>query len=212
MTTQTPSAQTAIRKAPVFRINTRDQMSALITVIVALVAILAGLLWRNGVEARTRSYAAPSGMTIEYPESWRLDATSADIGLIRVSDPLATEYLTTLEARWLPVAPDAGDEEALATAVNTLALNRGRDLSSFKMLDMQAGQTIKALPGAVMSFVFVYDPTSLFQEGIPAVVLGDDLLARKGERVYVFSLLAARENRDLAEQRFRAFVESARLP
>ncbi|MGQ9815103.1 MAG: hypothetical protein ACUVR3_08125 [Candidatus Roseilinea sp.] len=212
MTTQIPSAQTAIRKAPVFRINTRDQMSALLVVIVTLVAILAGLVWRNVVEARTKSYAAPSGVTIEYPEPWRLDATNADAGLVRVSDALATEYLTTFEVRWLPVTADAGDEEALATAVNTLALNRGRDLSSFKLLDVQAGQTIKTLPGATVSFVFVYDPTSLFQEGIPAVVLGDDLLVRKGERVYVFSLLAARENRDLAEQRFQAFVESARLP
>ncbi len=206
------TTQTTTRNAPVFRINTRDQMSALLTVIVALVAILAGLLWRNAVEARVKSYADPAGVTIEYPEAWRLDATSADTGFIRVSDSLATEYPTTFELRWLPVPADAGDEDALATAVNTLALNRGRDLSSFKLLDVQAGQTIKALPGATVSFVFVYDPTSLFQEGIPAVVLGDDLLARKGERVYVFSLLAARENRDLAEQRFRAFVESARLP
>ncbi len=212
MTTQTSSAQTATRNAPAFRINARDQMSALLAVIVTLVAILAGLLWRNVVEARTQPYADPSGVTIAYPESWRLDTTGAEAGLIRVSDPLATEYPTAFELRWLPAASDASDEEALATAVNTLALNRGRDLSSFKLLDVQTGQTIKGLPASTASFVFVHDPTSLFQQGIPAVVLGDDLLARKGERVYVFSLLAARENRDLAEQRFRAFVESVRLP
>ncbi len=212
MTTQTSSADTATRKAPVFRINTRDQMSALLTVIVALVAILAGLLWRNAVEARVKSYADPSGVTIAYPESWRLDATNADTGLIRVSDALAAEYPTAFELRWLPVAHDAEDADALATALNTLALNRGRELSAYKLLDTQTGQSVKGLPGAAASFVFVYDPTSLFQQGIPAVVLGEDLLARKGERVYVFSLLAARENRDLAEQRFQAFVESARLP
>lgn len=209
MTTQTPSTP---RSAPMFRINTRDRVSALLAVIVTLVAILAGLLWRNMVEARTRSYADPSGVTIEYPESWRLDATGADIGLIRVSDTLAPEYPTTFELRWLPVAADATDEDALATALNTLALNRGRDLSAFKLLDSQTGQTVKELPGAAASFVFVHDPAGMFQQGIPAVVLGDDLLARKGDRVYVFSLLAARGNRALAEQRFGAFVDSARLP
>lgn len=212
MTTQTSSAQTATRNAPVFRINARDQLSALLAVIVTLVAVLAGLLWRNGVEARTKSYSDPSGVTIEYPESWRLDATSADTGLIRVSDMLAPEYPTTFELRWLPVAADATDEDALPTALNTLALNRGRDLSAFKLLDTQTGQTVKSLPGAAVSFVFVHDPAGMFQQGIPAVVLGDDLLARKGDSVYVFSLLAARENRELAEQRFRAFVDSARLP
>lgn len=209
MTTQTPSTP---RSAPVFRITARDQVSALLAVIVTLVAILAGLLWRNTVEARTASYTAPSGAVVDYPESWRLDATGADIGLVRFSDTLAPEYPTTFELRWLPVAPDATDEDALATALNTLALNRGRDLSAFKLLDTQTGQTVKELPGAAASFVFVHDPAGMFQQGIPTVVLGDDLLARKGDRVYVFSLLAARENRALAEQKFRAFVDSARLP
>ena len=199
-------------KPPAFRINTRDQYSAYLAILVTLVAILAGLLWRNSVEARTKTHTDPSGVEIQYPDLWRLDATNAEAGVLRVSDTSATDYPTAFELRWIPVAADSKDEDALATAANTLALNRGRDLSSFKLFEVQAGQTVKGLPGATATYVFVYDPTSLFQEGIPAVVLGEDLLVRKGDRVYVFSLLATRENRDQAQAMFRAFVESARLP
>ncbi|MCS7059625.1 MAG: hypothetical protein RMN25_00530 [Anaerolineae bacterium] len=207
MITQAPSSQT-----PVFRINKRDQLSALLTLIVALIAILVGLMWRNVVESRTRSYTDPSGFSFQYPEQWRLDTTAADAGLIRVREPVGADYPATFEVRWLPVVPDATDQDALATALNTLALNRGRELSAYKLLDTQTDQLVKGLPGATAAFVFVDDPTGVFQQGIPAVVLGDDLLARKGDRVYVFSLLAARTNREQTEGLFRAFIESVRLP
>ena len=219
MTVNTPSASApapAASPAPQFRIDWRDRVSALLTIAVTLVALLLGLLLRNSVEARTRSYADASGVGIQYPAWWRLNTDEAAAGILSVRDADAPGYPTTFELRWLAVDPQAGDEEALAGAANTLALNRGRDLAAFQLYEVvvepDAAGMAHGLPGAEATYVFVDAGGGPFQERLPAVVLGQDVLLRKGGRAYVFSLLATEENRPDALSLFRAFVESAKLP
>lgn len=217
MTTTTAPANAnppapAAARAPQFRINQRDQLSALLTIIVTLIALLLGLLLRNSVEARTKAYADPSGVSIQYPDQWRLNTSEASAGLLVARDDSAPGYPATFEMRWLPADPQAADEEVLANAANTLALNRGRDLAAFQLFEIAGGENVKDLPGAKASYVFVDTSGGAFQERLPAVVLGEDLLARKGNRVYVFSMLATEADRPGILPLFRAFVESAKLP
>jgi hypothetical protein len=60
--------------------------------------------------------------------------------------------------------------------------------------------------------VFVNTSGNALQEDLPVVVLGDDILVRKGGTVYVFSLLSSEENRPQSMAMLRAFVDSAQLP
>lgn len=197
---------------PQFRINARDRLSALLTILVTLIALLAGSLLRNAVESRTKTYADPSGVAVTYPAAWRLDSSDAAGGVVRVTDAESTAYPTVFQVRWIAVDPAAKDDEVLAAVANTLALNRGQELTAFKMFDLTAGQVVKGLPGAISSFVFVDTSGDPFQEKLPTVVLGDDQLARKGNRVYVFSMLSTEGARTQHLPMFGAFVESAKLP
>jgi hypothetical protein len=170
------------------------------------------LLLRNSVEARTKAYTDTSGVGIQYPEGWRLNTSQAAAGVLVVRDDNALGYPATFEARWLPADLQTADEEALANAANTLALNRGRDLAAFQLFEVAGGETVKGLPGARASYVFVDTSGGAFEERLPAVVLGEDVLARKGNRVYVFSMLATEDDQTGVQPLFRAFVESAQLP
>jgi hypothetical protein len=190
----------------------RGQRSALLALLIAIGAVIAGLLWRDVAESRTSSYVDPDGLSIQYPERWRINTTNADIGIVRVSDPLAPGYSTAFEVRRLPVSADATDEDALANAANTIALNRAQDLIAYKLLTLESGQTIRGFAAARATFAFIHDPAGPFQESLPVVVLGEDVMLRKGNQVFVLSLFAGQESYLRAQERFRAFVESVTLP
>jgi RsiW-degrading membrane proteinase PrsW (M82 family) len=190
----------------------RAWRSALLTLLVAAGAVIAGLLWRDGVESRTRSYTDPSGLIIQYPARWQISIANADLGIIQFSDLLELGYPTTFEVRQLPVSVDATDGEALTTAANTLALNRARDLTAYRLLELESEQVLRGLAAARATFAFVHTPANPFQDSLPVIVLGEDIMMRKGDRVFVFSLFAAKENYPRAQERFRAFVEAAQLP
>ena len=206
-TATTPSAST-----PRFRINGHDRVSLILTVALTVVALIAGLVLRNTVESRTKTYKSPFGVVIQYPDSWRLNTTDAASGFVHAHESNAQSFPTALELRSITVDPAAKDEDALALAASQVALNRGLDLTAFKVFDVSTGHTFKGLPGATASFVYVSDQNNPLQEGLPMVVLGDDSLVRKGGTVYVFSVLSTEENHAQALAQLKAFVDSAQLP
>jgi hypothetical protein len=201
-------------KSPTFRVNKKDRLSTLLTIAVTVVALMVGLLLRNGVESRTKAFQTSEGISVQYPAAWRLSsAESTPSGVIvQARDVNAQDFPTTLELRTVAVEPTATDEDALGLAAGQVALNRAQNLADFKMFDILTGQTVKGLPGATTSFVFVNTSGNALQEDLPVVVLGDDILVRKGGTVYVFSLLSSEENRPQSMAMLRAFVDSAQLP
>jgi hypothetical protein len=210
MTSTTPTLPAA---APTqrFRVNQRDRISLILTLLVTVIALGAGLALRGAIESYTKGYKTPTGVFIEYPDTWQL-STSDDAGVIRVRDSAAQNFATTLELRTVSVEASTKDDEALSLAANQVALNRGQAESNFKLFDLSTGQTLKGLPAATSSFVFVSDTSSALQESLPVVVLGKDTLVRKGGTVYVFSVLSSEVNDAQATAQLKSFVDSAQLP
>ena len=56
-------------------------------------------------------------------------------------------------------------------------------------------------------FVYVNTPSNALQGNIPSVMLGEDWLVLKGDKVYVFTLHSTQANRDTALPLFEKFVE-----
>ncbi len=198
--------------APRFRINYHDRISLILTLVVTAVALLAGLALRGAVESRMKLYRMPTGLTLQYPDTWRLNTADAANGIVSMQDSAAQRFATTLELGILKVDASARDGEALAFAANQLALNRGRDLTAFKVFGITPGQMVKGLPGASSSFVYVSDTGDVLQDALPVVVLGDDVLVRQGGTVYVFTALSTEDNHALASSQLKTFVDSAQLP
>ena len=191
--------------------NTNSLMA---TILVTVVAVLIGLLYRDGVEARVKPYTDASGVTINYPAWWTLNTKDAAAGHLSARDTEAGNFATLLELQSIGVDPKANDDAAIAQAYAQLSVNRGQDLGSLKVFDLATGPEhgVKGLPGGEGSYVFVSRPGTFLQESLPAVVLGDDTFVRKGGRVYVFSLQATEANRSPALKKYQAFINSATLP
>jgi hypothetical protein len=71
---------------------------------------------------------------------------------------------------------------------------------------------IKGLPGYRVEYVFVDSPSNALGGGLPKVIIGEDRLVLKGDKVYVFSVQSTDADRDSVAPLFDNFVESAVLP
>ncbi|HET6262698.1 MAG TPA: hypothetical protein VFG99_10750 [Chloroflexia bacterium] len=206
--------------APAPRRTTNERVSALLVVLVTLVAIIAGFLLRNSVETATRSFQTPYGLTIAYPDGWRINDSDAANRVV-MSDPGSGRFPTTFEVENVVVDASATFTDVLGTVGQNLATSRGTDLTAYKVLDIQnqrvengnrVGLTIKGLPAMITRYAYVSTPKSVLTEGIPTVVVGTDYLLLKGNRVYVFTVQSTEENEADAKARFERFVQDAIIP
>ncbi len=191
-------------------INQHDTATALITLVAAAIALAAGLLVRSGVESRVKTYADASGVTIAYPEGWRLDKRLAEDGILRARDPQSDGYPTTLELRWVAIDPALDDKAAVANVSSSLTINRAREEAAFKAFDLSMGGA--GGMSATGTYVFVANTGGALQESIPSVVLGEDRYQRRGDKVFVFSLQSTDANRAVAQAQFERFISATALP
>lgn len=191
-------------------VNQHDAATALITLVVAVIAVAAGLLVRNSVESRVKTYADAAGVTISYPDGWRLDKRLSEDGILRVRDPQSDGYPTTLELRWVAIDPALDDKAAVANVSSSLAINRAREEAAFKAFDLRMGGANGV--SATGTYVFVANTGGALQESIPSVVMGEDRYRRRGDKVFVFSLHSTDANRALAQAQFERFISAAALP
>lgn len=198
------------------RVTQIDTISTMMVLGVTVVAVLLGFMLWNSVEGRTRSYTDATTLTISYPDDWTLSDSGAatnSAGVIVLSDSrIGGSAPTKFEVQRVTVDASAPATGTLSTVANDLAVNRGRDLSAFKVLSTTPRQTIKGMEGMKVQFVYVTTPGNALRASLPAVVLGDDYLVRKGDKVYVFTLHSTEANRDVALPMFEKFVNSAQLP
>jgi hypothetical protein len=193
------------------RVNTADTISLLLASGLTVVALILGLVLRNSVESRTRSYKdATLNATIYYPDTWQLSNTTQ--GVISVRDTHAPGFPTTFELHRTAVDPAATDTAVVSTVANNLAGTRAGQSTGFKLFNITPRESIKGLPAAKASYVYVDIPSGALQQGLPAVVLGTDYLVRKAGAVYTFSMLSTDANRDATQPIFDQFVQSAELP
>lgn len=205
-------ATTLTTRKMLARINTQDTVSLVMVTAMTVIALTAGLLFRNAVESRTRSYTDPTGVAIRYPDGWQLDTSAAAQGRLAVSDVQASDFPTTFEMRRTVVDPKATDAAALSSVADTLSLSRGSSLTAFKLFNVTPSQGINGLPATKANYVYVKVPAGILQTNLPAVVMGRDYLLRKGDKVYTFSLQAAQNAIEQATPLFDKFVASAQLP
>jgi hypothetical protein len=208
----TATTATAASPQPAAHLNRLDTISALLVLALTLAALLAGLLLRDSVESRTKTYTGAGGLTVRYPQTWQLDDSDAANGSVLVRNRVAGGFPTTLQLQRVAVDASAPVTDVLALVANDMAVNRGQDLTAFKVFDITPGLTVKGLPASAARYVYVDVPEGALRESLPSVVLGDDYLVRKGGTVYVFTLNATESRRADALPLFDRFVASAELP
>ena len=202
------------------RRTTNERVSALLVVLVTLVALVAGFLLRNSAESATKSFTTPYNLTVAYPDGWRINDSDAANRVV-MSEPGSGRFPNTFEVTSVVVDASAPFTDVLGTVGQNLATSRGADLTAYKVLDIQnqtgegnnrAPLTIKGLPAMITRYAYVSTPNSVLTEGLPTVVVGTDYLLRKDNRVYIFTVQSTEENEADAKARFERFVQDANIP
>src|ERR1041385_7297831 len=92
-------------------LNFRQRWANYLTIFVALVGLAGGLHLRNSYENSSHRYEnSEVGIAVRYPSNWLLDAPQAGAQsdyIVRMQDPIALPFKTTLQISLLTVGPDA---------------------------------------------------------------------------------------------------------
>jgi hypothetical protein len=206
-------------------VNPMDTTSLLLTIGVTALALILGLFLMNYVTGATKSYTDATGVKLAYPSSYTLSDSGAATGTagdIVVSSGIQSGDVSTkfLLSR-VAVDASAPSTTTLGLVANDRTTTNGRELNAFKVLS-SSGFTgkdkdkkpimINGLPGYKVQYVYVTSSANPLNGSIPKVIIGDDWLVLKGDKVYIFSVQSTEANRAAALPLFENFVNSAVLP
>jgi hypothetical protein len=185
----------------------RDRWADWLVVGVVVIALLLGWTVKSWAEGSTESFTdAETGLSLSYPEGWL--AGSGEDYLFQARDPQSGLFKTTYRVtadRLDPARP-----MSLVDAVNMTSVSRARNLTAFRLLDIETVGEDEQLPSAIWSrYVYVEEKPDPFRESLPVVVLGLDYTAVKGEYLYTVTLWASEANFGQAEKDFKAFLQDA---
>jgi hypothetical protein len=184
--------------------------------VLAVALLLGGVVMVLAQGQRETASDTEVGLTVRYPQGWLLKSGQSANLVFEAVDPASGVFNTTFQVRVVPIRNDAAsiDATSLATStlilvLNNLSLSRAQQTTTYRQLDMVEGANIDGQPAMEASYVYVHEGSDLFAQQIPVVVRGLDVATARGDKAYVFSLLAADDAFVAAEKEFRRFVASA---
>ena len=185
----------------------RDRWVSWIVIAVTAVALILGWFLKTAAEGRTAVYEA-EGLRVRYPADW-VRADPRPPLLLQVEDRWATPYRTTLTLARRPVPP--GAVKVLPIIEDTLALERGRNWTAYRVLGMEGNIPIDGNSGMRVAFAYVEPNPNPFLETLPVVMHGEDYLFSMGDGVYIATLTAAEPNYAQAQKALKAFLRSLQV-
>jgi hypothetical protein len=181
--------------------------AVILTLAVALVLGTAVMALAQGQRA---TYSSPeAGLTVQFPQDWLL--MPAEGLAFQAIAPESGNFKTTYQVRAIPIAETNATTSTLALALNNLALARGQRETAFRLFEVNEAEPVHGSPAAEASYVYVVKASDIFAQRMPAVARGLDVAVARGDRAYVFTLLAEDDAFDAAEDGFRHFVDSAAI-
>lgn len=177
---------------------------------VLVVALLLGWAVKTYAESQTSTFAdEDAGLTVHFPKNW---LQKADERLaFQALDPGGAEFKTTYQVRTWTIDATANVTPTLASVLNDASLARAPGTTAFRIFDIEEGDEIDGQPTMESTYVYVVESSDLFVQHMPVVVMGLDVAMARGDKAYVFSLLASKDDFEDAEAAFRRFAKSAEI-
>jgi len=189
------------------RAQRRDRWVDAVVIALFAVALVLGWGLKSSAEARAVSFSG-NAITAQYPAGWVQAKTESPV-LFQVEDRLAAPFRTTIAVQRQPLPPQ--NENALATVHSTMVLERGPQLTAFRVLNTQEGASMGGRNGMRVTFAYVEQNPNPFLETLPVVMEGEDFLFAVGDQAYVVTLTAAEANFDHANGLLERFVRTLQV-
>src|SRR5262249_53398937 len=127
------SAMIEIISSELTALNFRQRWASYLTIVVAVGALLSGILLRSSiVDASVRFENKQAGIAVRYPVNWLLDENREDY-VVRVQDPAAIPFKTTLQISIVPIGQGA---RSALDVLNPLNISRATSLPSYRTLEI----------------------------------------------------------------------------
>ena len=184
------------------------QTAEWLVIVLVVVALMAGWGLKSYAESRTaRHIWGEAGVTLSYPLGWL--ASSPEPDTLRFRDTRAGGVAPALEVRACAAAEGQPISQTLILQADALALSRAQELLAYRILESDATGVYRGAPLLRVSYVYVREEGDPFQQHLPTVMLGEDLLVYQQGRVFVFSLQAAEDGFASLRGHLRSLLDTA---
>jgi hypothetical protein len=181
-----------------------NRLSDWAVIIVTVIALLAGLLFKNSVESRSTLFTA-SGISAQTPQGWLMTKAQGN-EILHVTDPLSSGFGTTYVIQKIPIAADA----TVAQVVSLLILDRGQALTDFRVLE-QNQVTVSGKAAYEVGYVYVESNPNLTHNELPNIVRGLDYIFLIGDHAIVATYWADEKEYPSDLGRFQQFLSSLKF-
>lgn len=172
-----------------------------ITIIIGVLVFAFGLNMRNRALTATSVYEnLQAGLLAYYPRGWLLD-TQGDY-VFRVRDMTRTGFKTTIQ---ISVQPISSETTARGIA-DRLAFTRARTYTDYNVLSTEDYALRSDLIAQAVTYTYVTRETSAFLQGIPNVVIGQDIITLSRGQALIITFRAEASVYDSEYRRFRQFL------
>jgi hypothetical protein len=173
-------------------------------IVVTMVALLAGWLFKNSVENRSVPFEA-AGISAQTPKGWLMTSVQGN-EILHISDPLSSGFGTTYTIENIPTASDA----TVNQVASLLILKRGQALTAFRVLE-QKQATVLGRAAYEISYVYVESNPNLTHNQIPNIVRGLDTIFLNGDHAIVATFWADENAFESELGRFQRFLGSLKF-
>jgi hypothetical protein len=175
-----------------------------------LALVAAGILFAIGANLRDSAIYASTpynnleaGIRVEYPRNWLID--TSDQYILRVRDLAGIGFKTTLQISLQPV----GSETSYRTIFDGLTLNRSQILAAYRELSRDDEFLLpNDVIAASMNYTYADLRNDPFQQAIPSVVRGTDVVVIRRGQAIVITFLADASNYQDDLPYFERFLRS----
>lgn len=184
----------------------RQRTAHALTFLVGVIVFAYGLTVRNSALTATTLYEnLQAGIVAAYPRGWLLD-TRGDY-IFRVRDMTQPSFKTTIQISVQPV----NNETTPRSIADRLAFIRARTFTDYNVLDTETFPLGEDSDAQAVSYTYVVRETSAFLQGIPEVVIGQDILTIARGQALIITFRAEASLYEREYDRFRQFLRQLRF-
>jgi hypothetical protein len=188
-------------------VTVRQRWGNFFVIVLAVVMLMYGVNLRQQSLSSTTLYEnTQAGISALYPANWLLD--TSDRYILRVRDMTSAGFKTTIQLSILPINTEVSTRNLL----DRLTLERSQTFTDYSVIDLRDvelqtfGNELQIAQNVL--YTYVVRETSPFLEGIPSVVIGNDIIVLSGGQAIILTFRADRNNYDSDYYRFQNFLAS----
>jgi hypothetical protein len=187
-------------------LNFKQRWSSYLTIILAVVMLSAGYILRTRALEATQRYENTSvGISTRYPVGWLLEEpTDTKEFVMRVQDPAAIPFKTTLQISLIPIGPDA----RLSDLPSQLHITRATTLPIYRPLTASPMKLPNGRDGLQLTYAYASVESNPRLQSLPVIVRSVDVITLRNNQALVITYRADSQSFDRYYYFFESFLRA----